>query len=157
MVQLLRGPAKFDVSPVYGVVFALLRDAFETLPRAVENRKQLEQQAENGSDGESYSDHGDDSDGELAEEDEDGETPAAESLACVSPTAMGGGSDGPGAGGHGDDGDAEEGDVSCYTESDWDEDELEEGLFHETPLDGIDLYQLAIGVPRVIPTPSLFA
>lgn len=112
-------------------LFSLLKYAFETLPKAVERRRQLEENA-----GESDSDEDNDwneygsSDGEIEEEQRpsSSETPINDHKSNVAP--------------HSSD---DEGCFSGYDTDDdgvWSEDGLEEELFHETPLDSINLYHL---------------
>lgn len=132
MNQLLR--SNVDVSPICPLIFSLLQEAFETLPKSLDNRKQLEQQTDNNEDEDYYSDgYDEDLDDELDEEEEDAlhfiKNPSQKEIQLTESSNA----TGP------DDDEDNEDDSDSY----WEESELEEELYHETPLDGINLYEMA--------------
>ena len=127
MNQLLR--CNVDLSSICSPIFALLQDAFETLPKSLENRRLLEHHTENDDNDdangeECYSDSYEDK--ELSEDDE-GTHPQSSSQEREQPEAL-----------------QEENVENEEADSEWEESDLEEELYYETPLDGVNLYELAV-------------
>lgn len=124
MNQLLR--CNVDLSPIFPLIFTLLQDAFETLPKSLENRRLLEHHAENGDDDSNEEEYYSDSyeDKELSDDDEAHSQFSQEKELQAEPP--------------------EENVDDAHEDSEWEESDLEEELYYETPLDGVNLYDVAV-------------